>query len=187
MAQETKNPQRNLPIGILGSLAVCTVLFVLFGHVLTGLAHYTEFKNSAAPVAIAIEKTPYAWLSAAVILAILVGYTSVILVDLLGQSRVFFSMAKRRAAAAGVRPPAPARSARRCGPSLLLGAFIAGFAGFVPIRVVGEMTSIGTLLAFVLVCLGRADSCAAPTPTRRAPSARPGCRWCPCWAYWCAW
>ncbi len=153
MAQETKNPQRNMPIGILGSLAVCTVLFVLFGHVLTGLANYTEFKNSAAPVAIAIEKTPYAWLSSAVILAILIGYTSVILVDLLGQSRVFFAMSRD-----GLLPPLFSRVHPRFGTplhsGLLLGAFIALFAGFVPIAVVGEMTSIGTLLAFVLVCLG---------------------------------
>ena len=169
MAQETKNPQRNMPIGILGSLAICTVLFVLFGHVLTGLANYTEFKNSAAPVAIAIEKTPYAWLSSAVILAILIGYTSVILVDLLGQSRVFFSMSKD-----GLLPPVfsrlhpkfntPAQS------TLLLGAFIAVFAGFVPIAVVGEMTSIGTLLAFVMVCLGvlimRKSNPDAPRPFR---------------------
>ncbi|WP_375418574.1 amino acid permease [uncultured Hymenobacter sp.] len=153
MAQETKNPQRNLPIGILGSLVICTVLFVLFGHVLTGLANYTEFKNSAAPVAIAIEKTPYAWLSSAVILAILIGYTSVILVDLLGQSRVFFSMSRD-----GLLPPLFSRVHPRFGTplhsGLLLGSFIALFAGFVPIAVVGEMTSIGTLLAFVMVCLG---------------------------------
>lgn len=153
MAQETKNPQRNMPIGIIGSLLICTVLFVLFGHVLTGLANYTDFKNSAAPVAIAIERTPYAWLSSAVILAIIIGYTSVILVDLLGQSRVFFAMAKD-----GLLPPVfsqvhatfqtPFKS------SVLLGLFISLFAGFVPIAVVGEMTSIGTLLAFVMVCLG---------------------------------
>ena len=153
MAQETKNPQRNMPIGILGSLAVCTVLFVLFGHVLTGLANYTEFKNSAAPVAIAIEKTPYAWLSSAVILAILIGYTSVILVDLLGQSRVFFSMSRD-----GLLPPVFSRLHPKFNTpfqsTLLLGSFIAVFAGFVPISVVGEMTSIGTLLAFVMVCLG---------------------------------
>ena len=153
MAQETKNPQRNMPIGILGSLVVCTILFVLFGYVLTGLANYTEFKNSAAPVAIAIEKTPYAWLSGAIILAILIGYTSVILVDLLGQSRVFFSMSKD-----GLLPPAFARLHPRfrtpVQSNLLLGAFIAGFAGFVPITIVGEMVSIGTLLAFVMVCLG---------------------------------
>jgi basic amino acid/polyamine antiporter, APA family len=153
MAQETKNPQRNMPIGIIGSLLICTVLFVLFGHVMTGLANYTEFKNSAAPVAIAIEKTPYAWLSSAVILAIIVGYTSVILVDLLGQSRVFFSMAKD-----GLLPPVFSRIHERfrtpLQSNLLLGLFIALFAGFVPISVVGEMTSIGTLLAFVMVCAG---------------------------------
>lgn len=153
MAQETKNPQRNMPIGIIGSLLICTVLFVLFGHVMTGLANYTEFKNSAAPVAIAIEKTPYAWLSSAVILAIIIGYTSVILVDLLGQSRVFFSMAKD-----GLLPPVFARIHGRfhtpLQSNLLLGVFIALFAGFVPISVVGEMTSIGTLLAFVMVCVG---------------------------------
>lgn len=153
MAQETKNPQRNMPIGIIGSLLVCTVLFVLFGHVMTGLANYKEFKDSAAPVAIAIEKTPYAWLSTAIIGAILIGYTSVILVDLLGQSRVFFSMAKD-----GLLPPVFAKTHPRfrtpVQSNLLLGAFISGFAGFVPISVVGEMTSIGTLLAFVLVCAG---------------------------------
>ena len=153
MAQETKNPQRNMPIGIIGSLLVCTVLFVLFGHVLTGLANYKEFKDSAAPVAIAIEKTPYAWLSTAIIGAILIGYTSVILVDLLGQSRVFFSMAKD-----GLLPPVFAKIHPRfrtpLQSNLLLGAFISVFAGFVPISVVGEMTSIGTLLAFVLVCAG---------------------------------
>ncbi|MBX0290159.1 amino acid permease [Hymenobacter sp. HSC-4F20] len=153
MAQETKNPQKNMPIGIIGSLLICTVLFVLFGHVMTGLANYTEFKNSAAPVAIAIEKTPYAWLSSAVILAIIIGYTSVILVDLLGQSRVFFSMAKD-----GLLPPVFARIHGRfhtpLQSNLLLGVFIALFAGFVPISVVGEMTSIGTLLAFVMVCIG---------------------------------
>ena len=169
MAQETKNPQRNMPIGILGSLAVCTVLFVLFGHVLTGLANYTEFKNSAAPVVIAIEKTPYGWLSSAVILAILIGYTSVILVDLLGQSRVFFSMSKD-----GLLPPVFSRLHPKFNTpfqsSLLLGLFIAVFAGFVPISVVGEMTSIGTLLAFVMVCLGvlimRRTNPDAPRPFR---------------------
>jgi APA family basic amino acid/polyamine antiporter len=153
MAQETKNPQRNMPIGILGSLIVCTVLFVLFGYVMTGLANYTEFKNSAAPVAIAIEKTPYQWLSQAIILAILIGYTSVILVDLLGQSRVFFSMSRdgllpRAFSDIHPRFQTPWRS------NILLCIFISLFAGLVPIRVVGEMTSIGTLLAFILVCLG---------------------------------
>jgi len=153
MAQETKNPQRNMPIGILGSLFVCTILFILFGYVMTGLANYTEFKNSAAPVAIAIANTPYTWLATAVIMAILIGYTSVILVDLLGQSRVFYAMSKD-----GLLPSIFAKLHPKFNtPSksnIVLCVFISLFAGFVPISVVGEMTSIGTLLAFVMVCLG---------------------------------
>lgn len=153
MAQETKNPKRNMPIGILGSLIVCTILFVLFGYVMTGLAHYSAFKGSAAPVAVAIQNTPYEWLFLAVIAAILIGYTSVILVDLLGQSRVFYSMSKD-----GLLPQVfsqvhpkfntPFKS------NIVLCVFISLFAGLVPIEVVGEMCSIGTLLAFVMVCLG---------------------------------
>jgi APA family basic amino acid/polyamine antiporter len=152
-AQEAKNPQRNMPIGIIGSLVVCTILFVIFAHVMTGMANYKEFIGSGAPVAIAIEKTHYQWLSKAIVLAILIGYTSVILVDLLGQSRVFFSMSKD-----GLLPKVfsdvhpkfrtPWKS------NIVLCGFIALFAAFVPIRVVGEMTSIGTLLTFVMVCAG---------------------------------
>jgi APA family basic amino acid/polyamine antiporter len=152
-AQEAKNPQRNMPIGIIGSLVVCTILFVIFAHVMTGMANYKEFIGSGAPVAIAIEKTHYQWLSKAIVLAILIGYTSVILVDLLGQSRVFFSMSKDGLLPkvfADIHPKfrTPWKS------NIVLCAFIALFAAFVPIRVVGEMTSIGTLLAFVMVCAG---------------------------------
>ena len=152
-AQETRNPKRNMPIGILGSLVICTILFILFAHVMTGLAPYTAFKGNAAPVAVAIERTPYTWLSQLIILAILIGYTSVILVDLLGQTRVFYAMAKD-----GLLPKVfsdihprfqtPWRS------NILFCIFVGLFAAFVPIRVVGEMTSIGTLLAFVIVCAG---------------------------------
>ncbi|MDH4461417.1 MAG: amino acid permease [Spirosomataceae bacterium] len=152
-AQETKNPQRNMPIGIIGSLVVCTILFVLFAHVMTGLSNYTTFKNNAAPVAIAIQQTPYAWLSQMVILAILVGYTSVILVDLMGQSRVFFSMSKD-----GLLPKifseVHPRFRTPWKSNILFCIFVSLFAAFVPIDVVGEMTSIGTLLAFVMVCAG---------------------------------
>ena len=93
-AQEAKNPQRDMPIGILLSLAICTVLYIAFGHVLTGLANYTEFSGAdgIAPVAIAIDHTPYTFMKQAIIAAILAGYTSVILVMLMGQSRVFYSM-----------------------------------------------------------------------------------------------
>ncbi len=153
MAQETKNPKKNLPIGILGSLIICTILFVLFGYVMTGLAHYTSFKDTAAPVAVAIQQTPYEWLGMAVILAILIGYTSVILVDLLGQSRVFYSMSRD-----GLLPKVFSqlhpRFATPHKSNIVLCVFISLFAGLVPISVVGEMTSIGTLLAFVMVCLG---------------------------------
>lgn len=152
-AQETKNPRRNMPVGILGSLAVCTVLFILFAHVLTGLAPYQAFKNSAAPVAIAIAHTPYKWLGQMIILAIIVGYTSVILVDLWGQSRVFYSMSKdgllpKIFSEVHPRYRTPWKS------NILFCIFVSLFAALVPIRVVGEMTSIGTLLAFVIVCGG---------------------------------
>lgn len=153
MAQEAKNPQRTMPVGIIGSLVICTLLFGLFSFVMTGLAHYTEFKNSAAPVAIAIEKTPYYWMSQIIIMAIIIGYTSVIMVDLLGQSRVFFSMSRD-----GLLPKLFAQVHPKFRTpykgNIILGIFISLFAGLVPINVVGEMTSIGTLLAFVLVCLG---------------------------------
>ncbi|PTS97181.1 amino acid transporter [Pedobacter sp. HMWF019] len=152
-AQETKKPARDMPIGILGSLLVCTILFGLFAHVMTGLANYKEFANSGAPVAIAIEKTPYGWLSQAIILAILIGYTSVILIDLMAQSRMFYSISRD-----GLLPKVfsdvhpkfktPYKS------NIVLCGFISLFAAFVPMRVVGEMTSIGTLLAFLMVCIG---------------------------------
>ena len=154
-AQEAKNPKRDMPIGILLSLGICTVLYILFAHVMTGLANYKDFQgqDGIAPVAVAIEHTPYAWLKIAIILAILAGYSSVILVMLLGQSRVFFSMSKD-----GLLPPifsavhpkfkTPWKS------NLLFCLFVSLFAAFVPARVVGEMTSIGTLFAFVLVSIG---------------------------------
>jgi APA family basic amino acid/polyamine antiporter len=152
-AQESKNPKRDMPIGILGSLVVCTILYVSFAHVMTGLANYKEFagQDGIAPVAVAISHTPYKFLQQAIILAILAGYTSVILV--MGQSRVFFSMSRD-----GLLPgffsdvhfkfKTPYKS------NLLFMVFVSLFAGFVPARIVGEMVSIGTLLAFVLVCAG---------------------------------
>jgi len=152
-AQEAKNPQKGMPIGILGSLAICTILYVLFSYVMTGIANYTEFKGSAAPVAIAIAKTPYVWLNQTVIIAILAGYSSVMLVMLLGQSRVFYTMSKD-----GLLPKLfsdlhPKFSTPyKC--NLLFAVFVSLFAGFVPVKIVGELVSMGTLFAFVLVCIG---------------------------------
>ncbi|MBS7564019.1 amino acid permease [Mucilaginibacter sp. Bleaf8] len=152
-AQEAKNPKTGMPIGIIGSLLVCTILYVLFSHVMTGVANYKEFKDSAAPVAVAIAKTPYAWLQKAIIVAILAGYTSVILVMLMGQSRIFYTMSKdglvpKTFASLHKKFQTPYKS------NLLFAVFVSLFAAFVPVRVVGEMVSIGTLFAFVLVCIG---------------------------------
>ncbi|HXC04190.1 MAG TPA: amino acid permease, partial [Bacteroidia bacterium] len=152
-AQEAKNPQRDMPIGILGSLLVCTVLYVLFAHVMTGLENYQHFKNEAAPVALAIAATPYGFMQELIIIAILAGYSSVILVLLLGQSRVFFSMSKDGLIPklfSDVHPKfqTPWKS------NLLFAVLVSLFAAFVPVSVVGEMCSIGTLFAFVLVCIG---------------------------------
>lgn len=165
-AQEAKNPKRDMPIGILGSLFICTVLYILFAHVMTGVTNYTSFRgqDSIAPVGVAIEHmgkagadgvvhADYPWLNRAIIVAILAGYSSVILVMLLGQSRVFFSMSKdgllpRVFAEVHPKFRTPAKS------NLLFLLFVSLFAAFVPARVVGEMTSIGTLFAFILVCIG---------------------------------
>jgi APA family basic amino acid/polyamine antiporter len=151
-AQETKKPQRDMPVGIIGSLAVCTVLYVLFAHVLTGIVNYTEM-NNAAPVATAVDRTGMAWMASAIKLAIIAGYTSVILVMLLGQSRVFYSMSRdgllpRLFSDVHPRWRTPWRS------NLMFMLFVSLFAAFAPIQIVGEMTSIGTLFAFVLVCIG---------------------------------
>jgi APA family basic amino acid/polyamine antiporter len=154
-AQDAKNPKRDMPVGILGSLAICTVLYILFAHVLTGLAKYTEFQGAdgLAPVAIALSHTPYKGLMTAVIVAILAGYTSVILVLLLGQSRVFFSMAKDGLVPSAFAHIHPVR--RTLVRSNLLFMVLTGlFAAIVPGNIVGEMTSIGTLFAFILVCIG---------------------------------
>jgi basic amino acid/polyamine antiporter, APA family len=152
-AQEAKNPKRDMPIGIIGSLIVCTILYVLFAYVMTGLEHYTNFRGNAAPVALAISNTPFSWLKIAVKIAIICGFTSVILVMLLGQSRVFFSMSRD-----GLLPrifsdihpkfQTPWRS------NLLFMVFVSLFSAFAPISMVGHMTSIGTLFAFVIVCAG---------------------------------
>ncbi len=165
-AQEARNPKRDMPIGILGSLLVCTILYILFAHVMTGVTNYTSFagQDGIAPVSVAIEhmgtadasgtlRPDYPWLNRAIVVAILFGYSSVILVMLMGQSRVFFSMSKdglipKIFSAVNPKTQTPAKS------NLLFMLFVSAFAAFIPARVVGEMTSIGTLFAFILVCIG---------------------------------
>jgi APA family basic amino acid/polyamine antiporter len=156
-AQEAKKPERDMPIGILGSLVICTVLYVLFAYVLSGLATVQDFRSSGreASVAFAITKYMhgYEWLSKSVTLAILAGFSSVILVMLLGQTRVFYSMSKDGLVPkifSDVHPKfrTPYKS------NMLFFVFTGLFAGFLPEDIVGEMTSIGTLFAFILVCIG---------------------------------
>src|SRR6187401_1135799 len=156
-AQEARNPKRDMPIGILGSLVICTVLYVLFSYVLCGVATVEDFRSTGreASVAFAISKymVGYEWLSKSVTVAILFGFSSVILVMLLGQSRVFYSMAKDGLVPkvfADIHPTyqTPWKS------NIIFFFFTALFGAFVPESVVGEMTSIGTLFAFILVCAG---------------------------------
>src|SRR5213593_4225371 len=156
-AQEATNPKRDMPIGILGSLVVCTVLYVLFSYVLSGVATVQDFRSHGreASVAFAITKymPGYEWLSKSVTVAILAGFSSVILVMLLGQSRVFYSMSRDGLVPkifSDVHPRfrTPYRS------NMFFFVFTGLFAAFLPEDIVGEMTSIGTLFAFVLVCIG---------------------------------
>jgi len=156
-AQETKNPKRDMPIGILGSLVVCTVLYVLFSYVLSGIATVDDFRTAGreASVAFAITKymTGFEWLSKLVTIAILAGFSSVILVMLLGQSRVFYSMSHdglvpKVFSEVHPRYRTPYKS------NMLFFVFTSLFAAFLPEDIVGEMTSIGTLFAFILVCIG---------------------------------
>jgi len=152
-AQEAKNPQKGMPIGILGSLVICTILYVLFSYVMTGLLPYTAFKNDASPAASAFAVTGYTFLQTGLIVAILAGYTSVILVMLMGQSRVFYSMSND-----GLLPrffgDIHKKFRTPWKTNIFFMVFVSIFAGFVPIKDLGHMVSIGTLFAFSLVCLG---------------------------------
>jgi len=156
-AQEAKNPKKDMPIGILGSLAICTVLYILFSWVLTGVAPYTDFmhagKEASVAYAISTYMHGYGWLSTLVTIAILAGFSSVILVMLMGQSRVFYTMSSD-----GLLPKVfsdlhpkfrtPYKS------NMILFVFVGLFAAFLPESVAGDLTSVGTLFAFVLVCIG---------------------------------
>ncbi len=152
-AQEAKNPKRDMPIGIIGSLLICTVLYILYSLVLTGIVNYKDL-NVAAPLAVAVDHMHnIRFVGFLMKLGSLCGLTSVMLVMLLGQSRVFYSMSKD-----GLLPKlfselhpkfrTPWKS------NLVLMVFVSIGAAFTPIDRLGNLTSIGTLFAFVVVCIG---------------------------------
>jgi APA family basic amino acid/polyamine antiporter len=152
-AQEAKNPQKDMPKGILGSLAICTVLYILVSGILTGMVPYTQL-DVAHPVGYAVDSIPdLRWMGWLINLGAVLGLASVILVMLLGQSRVFYSMSRD-----GLLPPWVGKVHPRYRTPYLtqifVGIFAAFFTGLFPIQLLGELVNIGTLLAFVLVCAG---------------------------------
>ncbi|MFO0633461.1 MAG: amino acid permease [Nannocystaceae bacterium] len=153
-AQEARNPQRDLPIGILGSLAVCTVLYILMSLVMTGIAPYGEL-DVPHPVDVAISKAGPAlsWLAMLVDIGAIAGLASVVLVMLMGQPRIFFAMSRD-----GLLPPLFSHVHKRFQTphvaTIITGSVAALIAGLFPIGLLGELVSIGTLFAFVIVCAG---------------------------------
>jgi len=156
-AQEAKNPKKDMPTGILGSLVVCTVLYILFSHVLSGLAPVEDFRTQGKEASVAYAITHYMpgyeWLAKLVTVAILAGFSSVILVMLLGQSRVFYSMS-RDGLVPGVFSEVHPKYRTPYKSNWIFFVVTGLFGAFIPESIVGDMTSIGTLFAFILVCAG---------------------------------
>lgn len=173
-AQESRNPQRDLPIGILASLAICTVIFIAVAIVLIGIVPYQQL-NVADPLAVGIDATGLTWLRPLVKVGAVLGLFSTILVQMIGQTRIFYAMSRD-----GLLPGILSRVHPRWGTphvtTLITGTTCALVAGFTPINVLSELVSMGTLLAFVLVCIGivmlRRTNPSTPRPFRT-----PGLPW----------
>ena len=175
-AQESRNPQKDMPVGILASLAICTVLYIGVAIVLLGIVPYSKL-NVPDPLAVGIDATGLTWLSPFVKVAALFGLFSTILVQLIGQTRIFFSMSRD-----GLLPPVFGRVHPRFRTphvsTMLTGAVVAVAAGFTPIDVLGQLVSMGTLLAFVLVCIGIVVL-RRTMPNASRPFRTPGMPWVP--------
>jgi len=175
-AQEAKNPQRDLPFGILVSLALCTVLYIAVAIVLIGIVPYTKL-NVADPIAVGIEATGLTWFSPVVKVSALFGLFSTMLVQLLGQTRIFFSMSRD-----GLLPKLFGRVHPRFRTphlsTLLTGAIVAVAAGLLPLTTLSQLVSMGTLLAFTLACVG-IIILRRTAPDLERPFRTPGMPWVP--------
>ena len=175
-SQEAKNPGRDIPIGILVSLAICTVIYVAVGLVMTGLVPYTKL-NVASPIAVAVQATGLAWLPPIINIGAICGLSSVILVNMLAQSRIFYSMSRD-----GLLPPLFAKLHPRFRTphvtTIITGVLVAIASGLFPITVLGLLVSMGTLLAFAIVCTGVLILRKTAPDTPR-PFKTPGMPWVP--------
>jgi basic amino acid/polyamine antiporter, APA family len=175
-SQEAKNPGRDIPIGILVSLAICTLIYIAVGLVMTGLVPYSSL-NVASPIAVAIQATGLKWLPPIINIGAICGLTSVILVNLLAQSRIFYSMSRD-----GLLPPVFARLHPRFRTphvtTAITGVVVAIASGLFPIGVLGQLVSMGTLLAFAIVCTGVLILRQTEPDTPR-PFKAPGMPWVP--------
>ncbi|HET6782058.1 MAG TPA: amino acid permease, partial [bacterium] len=175
-SQEAKNPGRDIPIGILVSLAICTVIYIAVGLVMTGLVPYTRL-NVASPIAVAVQATGLTWLAPIINIGAICGLSSVILVNLLAQSRIFYSMSRD-----GLLPPAFAKLHPRFRTphvtTAITGLVVAAASGLFPIGVLGQLVSMGTLLAFAIVCSGVLILRKVEPDTPR-PFKTPGMPWVP--------
>lgn len=175
-SQEAKNPGRDVPIGILVSLAICTLIYIAVGLVMTGLVPYTNL-NVASPIAVAVQATGLTWLAPIINIGAICGLSSVILVNLLAQSRIFYSMSRD-----GLLPPAFAKLHPRFRTphvtTAITGLVVAAASGLFPIDVLGQLVSMGTLLAFAIVCTGVLILRRLEPDTLR-PFKTPGMPWVP--------